>query len=290
MVPTCRLPACLASLPACLACLPGLPAFSTWLTQFAHPSVCRFLSCCPRRAQWLNYYIGHKDYVDPRVVHLRDEVGANEAALRAMRSFVPANIWRMDKRQLAASGLAPQLVDRIWTNRALWLIRATRQRWLKGIDVKLLKRTGPGSFDISSLDHVEVRAIYLSIPSDLGPDNGGYRRAYRESVLERAYGDAKCPEAQRPRSKKRHALYVEAGERGPFDPDAPNEEFEAEVVGLGADKSVEEIKAERAAELERIRQAKARDRGEQVGGGKEGGGTEEPPGCGHHLLGVACTG
>jgi hypothetical protein len=53
---------------------------------------------------------------------------------------------------------------------------------------------GAGSFDISNLDHVEVRALFLSIPQDLGRDSGGHRRAYCQRVLERAYADALCPD------------------------------------------------------------------------------------------------
>jgi hypothetical protein len=165
------------------------------------------------------------------VAALCSQPDENAEALKVTRSFVPPGIWHMTKTELAeTSGLPPKLVNRLWNKRALWLLRADEQRWASGLPMlELCRNMGPRSFDISGLDHVEVRALFLSLPQDtqLGKDVGGYRREYRERVIARAYADMLCAEGRgsccregrkAPRCKPRCPLYAEvtAGGPGPF--------------------------------------------------------------------------
>lgn len=116
------------------------------------------------------------------------EAAANQAALDALRELVPRDVASSDKPAIAAKlaasvgvdadqpGLA-ELVDRIWTVRALWLVHVPREQIAK-IHVADLR----GRYTFADLDQVELRAVYRALPTDFDNDDDGAKHAWRAGL------------------------------------------------------------------------------------------------------------
>jgi len=133
-----------------------------------------------------------------------EERSANQAALAALRELIPANVAQSDKPSVAmhlakAVGIdikdtrLEPLLERIWTQRILWLVHAKKETIAKIHLADLRSR-----YNYADLDPIELRAIYACLPDDFEHDDYGQKHAWRmalRSKLRDALGDAGGPTA-----------------------------------------------------------------------------------------------
>lgn len=120
-----------------------------------------------------------------------DEAPANEAAMQALRELIPADVASSDKPSIAADlaakigasdvdaddpRLAP-LVDRVWTERALWLVHLPRDQIAKTHIADLRSR-----YTFANLDLVELRAVYRALPVEFEFDEDEAKAKWRAGL------------------------------------------------------------------------------------------------------------
>lgn len=128
------------------------------------------------------------------------------AALELMRTFVPSDIFSMNKEALAGAGVPKSLIRRLLTKKVLHLLRMETADIAKVHIVDLRNR-----YSSQGLDIVEMRAVYRVLPKKFQLDGNGAKKRWRKDFRNRLMRLTKMEDAGNLRGNAmRHAAYKAA--------------------------------------------------------------------------------
>ena len=149
----------------------------------------------------------------------------NETALEIMRKIVPSNISVTTEKQLEEN-IREQvtndemsiteiklLAKRIFRNKAIHIIHYPKNMLRKMYVSDLINK-----FDIgSSLDLIELRAIYSSLPIEFDNDNDGQKAAWKERIRSQLVNMVRNNDSNNiTKNKKRNSVYKNVPQNGFF--------------------------------------------------------------------------
>lgn len=148
-----------------------------------------------------------------RVEWEENQAGQNEAALAITKGYVPANIKSISVAALKASGLPTDLAKRVFTQKALWLVRLPQTAIAKLHIVDLKTK-----YSSQGLDLIELRAVYYSLPAEFENDPSGEKQQWRETLRRKLEMCVKEDSTGKLSTCKfRHACYIDLNKRNPVD-------------------------------------------------------------------------
>lgn len=170
--------------------------------------------------KWDTFINNHPDQLEAvenaRLQWINDHEANCVEALTLSLSFVPEDVFLgTSQSQLTARGLPTSLAARVYATPALWLLRATPEFVARVHDVDLR-----GKFDFQNLDLVELMALWARL-KDVVFDNDPQKRkaAWKGALFDRL--KRMVDNTNLPPRQKRHPVYKDVPDGGPFDPDAP---------------------------------------------------------------------
>lgn len=170
--------------------------------------------------KWDTFINNHPDQLEAvenaRLQWINDNQANCLEALTLSLSFVPEDVFLgTSQSQLAARGLPASLAARVYATPALWLLRATPDFVARVHDVDLR-----GKFDFQNLDLVELMALWARL-KDVVFDNDPQKRkaAWKDALFDRL--KRMVDNTNLPPRQKRHPVYKDVPDGGPFDPAAP---------------------------------------------------------------------
>ena len=134
------------------------------------------------------------------------QTGENNAALAITRGYVPENIKSSSVATLVTSGLPTNLAKRVFTQKALWLVRLPQSQIAKLHIVDLKTK-----YSTQGLDLIELRAIYNSLPIEFENDPSGEKQQWRETLRSKLEACVKEDVKGKLKSCRfRHPYYIDA--------------------------------------------------------------------------------
>uniref|UniRef100_A0A7S2RMF6 KOW domain-containing protein n=1 Tax=Rhizochromulina marina TaxID=1034831 RepID=A0A7S2RMF6_9STRA len=138
----------------------------------------------------------------------------NEQALRALRTFVPPDIYYATLDGLKLRGVQTPLAKRLWDRKILWWCRSEPSIIAKthAADLKV-------KFAFQGLDLRELRAVSAMLPQTFDNDSTGDKKKWRENFMTKLKEMVQQEEQNRlPAAQQIHRTYADHPEL--FDPDA----------------------------------------------------------------------
>lgn len=164
--------------------------------------------------KWDNFIKNHPKYLEEEITKERiwkkEQEEHNRAALVEQMKFVPENIYSgLSVETLVNQGLERKLAVRLIRNRALWLIRKPIK------DIELIHISDlKFSYIFSSLDIVELRALYACLPDEFQNDPTNEKREWLHNVTQKLKDMIKEEtRGSLSKNQKRHSAYREDSEK-----------------------------------------------------------------------------